>query len=191
MPPILQEKIQKALLWAEPFANVCYRNVSLQYANRIDIISAQGSINAGGRFNFKGAFDVLYLSCDLHTCLEETTKSLQRPGLEIAMLLPCVVIGIEVKLRRILDLTNDVTRRKLGITKNSLIATDWEKSQNIFHQEAFTQQLGRLARDAGFEAILVPSAVMRSKNLDVFPDRLLPGSSLKIINRSRLPLPKR
>ena len=191
MPIFPGEKIQKALLWAESFSMVCYRNVSLQYANRRDIVSAQGSINAGGRFNFKGAFDVLYLSCDLHTCLEETTKSLQRPGFEVAMLLPCVVIGIEVKLRRILDLTNGATRRKLGVTKNSLIATDWEKNQNIYHQEAFTQQLGRLAREAGFEAIFVPSAVTRGKNLDVFPDRLLPGSSLKIINRSRLPLPKR
>jgi len=66
-----------------------------------------------------------------------------------------------------------------------------KRTQNVDTSEAFTQQLGRLARDAGFEAILVPSAVTRGKNLDVFPDRLLPGSSLKIINRSRLPLPKR
>jgi len=41
-----------------------------------------------------------------------------------------------------------------------------------------------------FEAILVPSAVTRGKNLDVFPDRLLEGSYLKVVNRNRL-LPER
>lgn len=183
--------MEGALSLAVPFSDVCFRNVSLQFANRRDIISAQGSINAGGRFNFKGAFDVLYLSCDLNTCLEETTKSLQRPDFEVAMLLPCIVVGIEVKLSRVLDLTNGVTRRKLGITKKSLTAMDWEKRQNVDNQEAFTQQLGRLARQAGFEGILVPSSVTRGKNLDIFPDRLLPNSSLKIINLDHLPLPRR
>jgi len=191
MPAFLGDKIKDALQWAVPFSGVCFRNVSLQYANRQDIISAQGSINAGGRFNLKGAFDILYLSCDLHACLEETTKSLQRPGFEVAMLLPCTIVGIEVKLSLVLDLTKGVTRRKLGITKKSLIADDWEKRQNVDNQEAYTQQIGRLAREAGFEAILIPSAVTRGKNLDIFPDRLLLGSSLKVVNRHLLPLPKR
>lgn len=84
----------------------------------MDIISGKGSITYGGRFNFIGKFEVLYLSCDIHTSIEETTKS----------------------------------------------------------------QL-----HSGFEAILVPSAVMRGKNLDVFPDRLLEGSYLKVVNRNLLP----
>jgi hypothetical protein len=71
-----------------------------------------------------------------------------------------------------------------------LIAPNWARTQRIDNREAFTQQIGRLARETGFEAILVPSAVTRGKNLDIFPDRLLPGSSLKIINRHLLPLPK-
>jgi hypothetical protein len=77
-------------------------------------------------------------------------------------------------------------RARLDITEQSLLA-DWEKRQNIDKQEAFTQQLGRLAREAGFEAILVTSAVTHGKNLDIFPDRLLAGLSLKVINRHLLP----
>ena len=191
MPRLLPEKIQDALRLALPFSGICFRNVSPEFADRLNILSAQGSLRAGGRFNLKDKFAAIYLSCDLHTCIEETTKTAGRSDVEIAKLLPRTIVGIEVKLSRVLDLTDNVIRRKLGITKKSLIATEWKNYQNIVLQEAFTQQLGRLAREAGFEAILVPSAVTRGKNLDVFPDRLLSGSSLKIINRSRLPLPKR
>jgi len=190
MPQTLPEKMRDALQWAAPFSGVCFRNVTMKFANTRDILSAKGSFLAGRRFNFKRAFEVLYLSCDLHTCLEETTSSLQRDGFETAITLPRLVIGIEVNLQRVLNLTDGVIRRRLGITNRMLTAANWAKTQNVDKKEAFTQQFGRLARQAGFEAILVPSAVTKGKNLDVFPDRLLPGSSLKIINRSRLPLPK-
>lgn len=186
----LDEKMRNALEWAAPFSGVCFRNVSQQFANAQDILSAQGSLHAGGRFNFINTFAVLYLSCDLHTCVEETTKSARLPEMEVANVLPRTLIGIEVMLSRVLDLTAFYTRWRLGITKKDLTARDWEKNQNIDKQEAFTQQIGRLARDSGFEAILVPSAVTRGKNLDIFPDRLLPSSSLKIVNRHLLPLPK-
>jgi RES domain-containing protein len=186
----LAEKIRNALEWAAPFSGVCFRNVSQEFANVQDILSAQGSLRAGGRFNFINTFEVLYLSCNLHTCVEETTKSARLPEMEVANVLPRTLIGIEVMLNRVLDLTAFYTRWRLGITKKDLTAQDWEKIQNIDKQEAFTQQIGRLARETGFEAILVPSAVTRGKNLDIFPDRLLPSSSLKIINRHLLPLPK-
>lgn len=187
----LDEQMRNALEWAAPFSGVCFRNVSQKFANAQDILSAQGSLHAGGRFNFMNIFEVLYLSCDLHTCVEETTKSARLPEMELANVLPRTLIGIEVMLSRVLDLTDATIRRRLRITKKSLIADDWEKFQNVDIQEAFTQQIGRLAREAGFEAILVPSAVTRGKNLDIFPDRLLPGSSLKVINRHFLPLPRR
>lgn len=187
----LSGKMRDALQWAAPFSGVCFRNVTVEFANTRDFLSAKGSFGAGRRFNYKRSFEVLYLSCDLHTCLEETTLSLQRDGFEVAATLPRIVIGIEVSLRRVLNLTNSVIRRRLGVTRQMLIDPNWAKIQNIDQQEAFTQQLGRLARDAGFEGLLVPSAVSRGKNLDVFPDRLLPGSSLRLINRRQLPRPKR
>ncbi|MGH7452287.1 MAG: RES family NAD+ phosphorylase [bacterium] len=167
MPRFSAEKMRDSLQWAVSFAGVCFRNVSLQFANMRDVLSAQGSINRGGRFNFKGAFEVLYLSCDLHTCFEEATKSWQRPGFEVAMTLPCTVVGVEVKLSRVLDLTDGAVRRRLGITKANLIAPNWARTQRIDKLEAFTQQIGRLAREAGFEAILVPSAVTHGKNFDI------------------------
>jgi RES domain-containing protein len=189
MPRPLSEKMQDALQWAVPFSGTCFRSVSLKFANVRDLLSARGSLRAGRRFNFKGAFAVLYLSCDLHTCLEETTQALKRDGLEVAKILPRILVGVEVKLSRVLDLTDGAVRRKLGIAKKQLIAPNWMKTQNVDKKEAFTQQIGRLVRDAEFEAILVPSAATRGKNLDIFPDRLLRESSLKIVNRHLLPLP--
>jgi len=85
------------------------------------------------------------------------------------------------------SISDATMRRRLDITKQSMSMPDWEKRQNLDEQEAFTQQIGRLARDTGFEAILVPSAAARGKNLDVFSDRLLEGLYLKVINRHLLP----
>lgn len=186
MPRSLPEKMQDALRRAAPFQGVCFRNVSQKFAHQQDILSAKGSFIRGGRFNLKGTFEVLYLSCDLRTCIEEIITSAERDGFQVEETLPRTAVGIEVKLSRVLDLTDPAVRRRLGITKKNLTAPNWVKSQNA-GQEAFTQQIGRLAREAGFEAILVPSAVARGKNLDIFPDRLLSGSSLEVVNRQNLP----
>ena len=185
----LARRLQETTSTAVPFTGICFRNVSQQFARRQDILSATGSLIAGGRFNLAGTFEVLYLSCDIHTCLEETTRSFLRDGFDVAKALPRTIIGVEVTLSQVLDLTASAVRRRLGVTRTSLTQTDWQKSQDVGGQEAFTQEIGRLARDAGFEALLVPSAATRSgRNLNIFPDRLLPGSQYRAINRERLPL---
>jgi len=66
MPRLLPERIQDALRLALPFSGVCFRNVSPEFADRRNVLSAQGSLLAGGRFNLKNKFAALYLSCDLH-----------------------------------------------------------------------------------------------------------------------------
>lgn len=188
MPKPLSQKLRDAIPLGVPFSAVCFRNVSQRFANRHEVLSAQGSLLGGGRFNFKGLFEVLYLSCDVHTCLEETTKSLQQAGRDVARALPRTVIGVDVVLSRVLDLTDATTRRRLGLTRASLVEAGWLRIQEIDNHEAFTQSLGRLAREAGFEAILVPSAAVRlGRNLDIFPDRLLPGSHLSLVNPDHFP----
>jgi RES domain-containing protein len=72
--------------------------------------------------------------------------------------LPRTIIGIKIKLSRVLDLTNSAVRKRLGIEKKLLIQMGWEYEQEVLNQEAVTQVIGRLARDVGFEGILVPSA---------------------------------
>jgi RES domain-containing protein len=193
MPLALSKKMQDVLQWAVPFADICFRCVSLKFGNAEDIVSTRGSFEKGGRYNSAGTFGVLYLSCDIHTSFEEIKKYLLRHGFEVDTLLPCIIVGIKVNLNCVLNLTDANMRRRLGIAKQSLIAPDWEMRQDLDSEEALTQQIGRQAREAGFEAILVPSAVWRGNNLNVFPDCVLTGagSSLQIINPHLLPLIKR
>ena len=189
-PPTLAQRVRKVLPLAVPFEGVCFRNVRPGFATPQQILSAEGSFRYGGRYNFRNTLTVLYLSCDIHTCLEETTRSLRVSGLEVAEALPRTVIGIQVRLSRVLDLTNPRIRHRLGVIKRELVETDWEFIQNVLGEESLTQQLGRFARDAGLEALLVPSAALprTGKNLDIFPDRLLPTSSLHVVNVGLLTL---
>ena len=184
----LPVRLLDALPPCRPFVGICFRNVAQQYATQRDILSAQGSQYSGGRYNFHGTYPVLYLSCDIHTCVEETSKSYQQAGASVAQALPRTIVGVEARLTSVLDLTDPAVLRLIGITRLRLIRTDWITSQESEAREAFTQTLGRLARDTGVEAILTPSAALprTGKNLCIFSDQLLPTSHLRAINRQQL-----
>jgi RES domain-containing protein len=190
--PTLEQRMRRALQQAVPFPiniqspGICFRNVKHEFANRHQILSALGSLNNGGRYNYIEAFGVLYLACDPHTCLEETTRATIAAGFVAARNLPRTFIGIRVRLARVLDLTDWRVRRRLGVSRALLLA-DWERVQEVEGREAPTQELGRLARAAGFEAVLTPSASWAGANLNIFPENLLPSSELSIVNETQLP----
>ena len=184
----LEERIHKAVDLAIGFEGACFRAVSQRFASQRDIISSEGSKKYGGRFNFKGTFEVLYLSCDAHTCIEEVTRATEAAKFNVAESLPRTIVGIKLKLSRILDLTNSKVRRAIGIRKSVLIEKDWEQTQGV-NVEAITQSIGRFAKEAGFEAILVPSAVWKGVNLDIFRDNQLPSPQLSVVNLDSLRLP--
>ncbi len=72
MPPAsLSQKIREALPLATEFEGVCFRIVNTQRAKSGEALSTEGSRIHGGRYNSKGEFGVLYLSCDEPTCLAE------------------------------------------------------------------------------------------------------------------------
>ena len=186
----LQQRVTDTLPQAIPFQDACFRNVSQHFANTRDIRSAKVSFITGGRYNHKGVFEALYLSCDIHTCLEETTKSTQRDGFEVARSLPRTIIAFSVKLQTVLDLTNPAVLNKINVSRSKLMKTDWEYVQEVEGKEAITQQIGRFARQAGFEAIIVPSAVAKGCNLVIFPDKLQSHSYFKVLNRRLLGPPR-
>jgi RES domain-containing protein len=128
----------------------------------------------------KGKFGALYLSTDVHTCVEEVTRSRQKSQLQVAQSFPRVIIGIRIRLTNVLDLTDAAIRRRLGMTL-AVLRADWTATQNQ-GMESPTQHLGRLASASGIEGLLVPSAVHSGKNLVVFPSNLRPSSILELIN---------
>jgi len=130
-------------------------------------LSPEGSGLYGGRYNPKRAFEALYCGEGPAVCWAEVRKTTggRRLG-------PFVLASVMVKLQRVLDLTDHAVLQRLGLRPEDLVASDW----------AHTQELGRLARQAGFEALLVPSAAPPGRNLVLFPDRLNPASSVHLVS---------
>ncbi len=115
----------------------------------------EGALLSGGRYNAAGEFGALYLSETPQVCAAELARRPATPR-------DYIVASIRVTLGRICDLTDDGLLADLGLTSSQLKADDWTD----------TQVLGKLAREAGFEAILVPSAAGDFNNLVIFMDRL-------------------
>jgi RES domain-containing protein len=151
------------------YRGVAFRNVSQRFATTLDALSTRGSRAWGGRFNVATEFGVLYLSCDLQTCLNELEHAARYEGVFVEEKLPRTIVGVRVILKNVLDLTNPLTRKKLKLSKRILIDTEWIK-ENVMGKEAATQIIGRVAKAAGFEAILVPSARCSGKNLNLIDD---------------------
>ena len=169
---------------AQSFSGYCYRCVKPQYSNRLDAFSGAGSQKVSGRFHVKGKFIVVYTSTSLSAAGWEYLNTAASAGIDTAYLLPYTAISAAVTLSRVLDLTDPLVRRALNVTLVGLRASVWAGNS----QETFTQLIGRLAYEAGFEAILVPSAGS-GQNLNIFRQNLQPASSVKIVNEDHLASP--
>ncbi len=171
--------MQKPWPLAKEFEGVCVRIVNTQRAKSGEALSTEGSRIHGGRYNSKGEFGVLYLSCDEPTCLAEINYYLNKYGMDPASLSPGAkaIVDVSVKLTKVLDLTNPDIRLAIGVTESDL-KMEWDEVQRE-GGEALTQSISRLAREAGFEAIIVPSARHSGKNLVILnPDSLSPAQLL-------------
>lgn len=182
----LKENIEDEFASASQVDSICFRNVKVRRATKNGVLATTGSIITGGRYNFIGDFGSLYLSWDIHTSIEETTKSNMSLLIDTAMRLPVVIIGYEITLSKILDLTDNDLLDRIGLVKADLLE-DWEDSQKL-GMPALTQNIGRYAYDMGFEAIKSPSAVWdMGMNLNIFPDKLLAESKIEVVNIEELP----
>jgi RES domain-containing protein len=132
-------------------------------------------------------FRAVYASLDEGTALNEARQQNVRQGVPTWMSLPLVVTAIEAELSPVLDLTDGRVRRALRVSRQRMVAEPWWSMQDQ-GLEALTQAIGRLARDDGFVALLVPSTLgVIAANMVIFPDRLTPTDRLTIINPDRLP----
>ncbi|MDX1963659.1 MAG: RES family NAD+ phosphorylase [Pirellulales bacterium] len=101
-----------------------------------------------------------------------------------------MLVGIEVRLQRVLNLTDGKIRQHLGVSEERMLEADWQTVQ-AKNGEGLTQAIGRLAWEAKIEALLVSSARFKKENnLVIFPDQLSKRSLLQIINRQELPEPR-
>lgn len=181
----LRQKMLKALAHACQFKGISFRNVGQRFANKQDIVSTRGSYKLGGRYNVAQGLGVLYLSCDLDTCIKELEHAARREGVEVEEKMPRTVTGIKVRLTKVLNLTDPKVRRELGVSRRTLVETDWT-AENKDGREALTQIIGRLAKDAGFDALWVPSARSSGQNINLLDHGNLSLPRVKVINIQKL-----
>ena len=165
---------------------IVYRAVGTEYANKRDLLSGEGTKRFGGRWTPPGSFATAHASLDVKTAVAESLGTQQQYGIAVAARLPLTLVAIDVSLQRLVDLTDDSVLGELDLTRQRLLRCRWRENMDK-GREALTQAIGRIAFEAGLEALFVPSAQARKgKNLVVFPDNLQKASSLTIQNVGKL-----
>jgi RES domain-containing protein len=165
---------------------IVYRAVGTEYANKRDLLSGEGTKRFGGRWTPPGSFATAHASLDVKTAVVESLGTQQQYGIAVDARLPLTLVAIDVSLKKLIDLTDDSILRELGLTRQRLMRCRWRENMDK-GREALTQAIGRIAFEAGLEALLVPSAQARKgKNLVVYSDNLQKASSLTIQNVGKL-----
>lgn len=168
-----------------PWTGIAYRLIPAQFAGTA--LSSIGSFKRGGRYNPKEAFEALYLADTPLTALQEINLiKMTDAAILSAKSSPRLLLSVEVSLSAVLDVTNVQVQNTLGTNLQELTGS-W-LVMNANGQTAPTQVLGAAAYNHGnFEALRVPSAQdPRATNLVIFPDRLRPGSEVRVYDDSGL-----
>ena len=184
----LHRCLNRCLPFAASWTGTVFRATHIEFATRGDIVSGEGARLHGARWTPKGGFRTVYGSLRAEMALSELLEGHRRKGLPDVHALPVVVVGLDVSLVRVLDLTTRQIRRSLGVSLRDMTGEPWERLQRR-GREALTQAIGRLACASGLEGLLVPSAVPGSsseRNLVVFRDQLLPGSRVEVVHPEQL-----
>ena len=151
-----------------------YRFMEIGYLK--DPLSGLGSLEHGGRYNFKGkgSYEVVYLAPDPETAIAEGSR-------DKYLISPSVLITIEVNLQKVIDLEDSKNISALGINEQELYCS-WRKIQDVDGKEAYTQIFGRMMYESQvIETIRYPSVVKKGRyNLAIFINRLKKDSELKV-----------
>jgi RES domain-containing protein len=132
----------------------------------------------------------MYFSLDPETALSEVLAYRRYQGLPDAEATPLVLVSCQANVRQILDLSDRRIRQLLGLSQNQLVTEPWRALQHA-GREALTQAIGRLARKAGLEGLLTPSAARpRGMNLVLFRDRVS-ENQLSIVHPEKFPMSRR
>lgn len=137
-----------------PFSGKGWRHLSPRH----DPLSGEGARLHGGRFNPAGSFPVLYI-CRTRPCVvAELQRFGERQAIGVDGLLPRHLYRYDIRLDRVLDLTNAGARSEVGLGLEVLTGPDW----------ATCQDLGATAHALGVQAVLSPSAAGVDDVLAVF-----------------------
>jgi RES domain-containing protein len=167
-----------------PWRGVLFRSAAIAHASGEDLISGRGAELAGGRWNPPGLRTV-YGSLNPGLSVDESLEAVLRGyGFNSEDLHPRVIAAIEVSLEAVLILDPSKATPE-WIDYDAMLAVDW-RGENREGRETASQALGRAVASAG-EALITGSAVRTGMNIALFPERLRPASSMRIIHGDELP----
>ncbi|HEV2330619.1 MAG TPA: RES family NAD+ phosphorylase [Verrucomicrobiae bacterium] len=152
--------------WFGPWNGTLFRFQTVDFPTTRNVLSGEGARWRGGRWNSPG-IATLYGSTTDNTALGECKAHDHYYGVETRS--PRLLVAIEARLTRMLDLTMAGTRRAMNVTLAELRSEDWRKLQAA-GKESFTQAIGRAVVAAGGSGLLSHSAtVKRGVNVAIFP----------------------
>lgn len=186
------EKFYPLLCGARKVSGIYFRAITADRALKQSVLSIQGSLNTGGRFNIgrefdlpdiKRAFGALYVSERWETAVQEANNMGTRVG--FSEFVPKTLVAIKVGPLKVLDLEDATVRERLGIRYEDLLV-DWS-NENKGKRIALTQSIGKLAREAGFDAVAMKSQLdPKTINLAIFIDKV-PESQIAVLHYEKLP----
>jgi RES domain-containing protein len=183
------ERLLRALENApvEPFSGFVYRVIAERH--RESPLSTFGSVRSGGRYNPPNTFPVLYCANSQMTALLEVEALFATADgqLQGAPRDPDLLLSLHCELARVLDLTQDNFYKEIGTTRDELVSLSPSRFiVNARGEETPTQSLGAACSFSGsVSALKVPSAANEQGFcLDIFPDSLLVGEQVTILDDS-------
>jgi RES domain-containing protein len=181
----LKDRLERLLPSATRFSGVAYRSSTPEYATEDDLLTGEGSKLHGGRWNPIG-IAVVYASLTPETAMAETLANNRYYGISVEEAMPRTFVAFAAKLHAVLDFRDGNVRRRLQVSQKRILAVDWRKDVRA-GREPITQKIGQAAYEAGWEGVIVPSAVdPNGYNLLIFPDKRNPKSELEILHADRL-----
>jgi RES domain-containing protein len=180
----LLRRITRLATHAGPLCAVVFRSSEPTYATKEDLLTGEGGRKHGGRWNPPASFATVYAACTDGTALAETKANHVYYGLDPADALPRTIVTVDVKLAKVLDLTDGAIRKTLGVSATRMRGDDWRKLSRR-GAESLTQAIGRAAYDGGLEALIVP-ACDGGRNVVWFPGNFRGTSKATIRNAGKL-----
>ena len=163
---------------------VVFRCSEPTYATKDDLLTGEGSRKHGGRWNPPSSFATVYAAFSDAIALAETKAHFLYYGLDPTDALPRMIVAVDVRLARVLDLTDGTVRKTLGVSATRMRGNDWRKL-NRRGTESLSQAIGRAGYESGLEGLIVP-ACDSDKNLVWFPGNLRGTSKATIRNVGKL-----
>lgn len=162
----LRDELLKHPDWFKPWTGILFRFQTLDFPSPADVLSGQGASMRGGRWNPRRLPAVYGSTTDI-TALQECHANDRHYG--IVNRSPRILVAIEAKLSRMLDLCDPGIRRALGIILEELDREDWRALQDA-GCESLTQTIGRAVAAVGGSGLLARSAACDPGiNVVVFP----------------------